>query len=71
MGINYYIKMGNLIRKAGDWYYKREEIPKDRIDYTIFCLKHADYRKNIVLLGDSTLDNLIWVNQKQHCVAGK
>jgi len=56
--------MGNLLAS-------KRKIKTESIDYERFALLDQYYNKNLVLLGDSTLDNLIWVPTKQDCIAEK
>ena len=55
----------------GNLFYKGIKIDKKDIDYDRYQLTEKEYNKNLVFLGDSTLDNLIWVIGKNACIASQ
>jgi hypothetical protein len=49
--------------------FSKKQIDTSDVDQSLFQITEKNYKKNIVLLGDSTLDNLVWVSSYDQCIA--
>jgi hypothetical protein len=49
--------------------FSKKTIDASNLDQSLFEITDKNYKKNLVLLGDSTLDNLVWVSSYDQCIA--